>query len=62
MGQSLESPPVRRSRLSIAIVAAACLVGWCGAFGVASQQATPSARPNIVLMFPDNLGWGEVNV
>jgi arylsulfatase A-like enzyme len=27
-----------------------------------AQQRSPSARPNIVLMFPDNLGWGEVNV
>jgi arylsulfatase len=26
-----------------------------------AQNANPE-RPNIVLMFPDNLGWGEVNV
>jgi arylsulfatase len=25
-----------------------------------SAQQTPAERPNIVLMFPDNLGWGEV--
>ena len=35
---------------------------WPGVSGVASQRATPASRPNIVLMFPDNLGWGEVNV
>ncbi len=52
----------RRSRSCFAIVAGACLVLWLGAFGVASEQPTSSARPNIVLMFPDNLGWGEVNV
>ena len=45
-----------------AIVASACLVLWLGVLGVASEQATPASRPNIVLMFPDNLGWGEVNV
>jgi arylsulfatase A-like enzyme len=35
---------------------------WLGAFGLASEQTPSSTRPNIVLMFPDNLGWGEVNV
>jgi arylsulfatase len=29
---------------------------------VARQQPAPASRPNIILMFPDNLGWGEVNV
>jgi hypothetical protein len=39
-----------------------------GALGVFDGQPVPAtrptaaARPNIVLMFPDNLGWGEVNV
>ena len=37
-------------------------VSRLGALGVASEQATPASRPNVVLMFPDNLGWGEVNV
>jgi arylsulfatase len=49
----------------LAIAASACLVLWLGGLGVASEQAAPAApasRPNIVLMFPDNLGWGEVNV
>ena len=45
-----------------AIVASACLVLWLGMLGVASEQAAPVSRPNVVLMFPDNLGWGEVNV
>src|SRR5215204_1174512 len=41
----------------------ACFIFWLGAPGVAGeQQATPASRPNIVLIFPDNLGWGEVNV
>src|SRR6187397_69363 len=32
--------------------------------GAPDQQsnAQPAGRPNIVLMFPDNLGWGEVGV
>ena len=51
-----------RSQRLFAIAASACLVLWLGALGVASEQATPASRPNIVLMFPDNLGWGEVNV
>jgi hypothetical protein len=41
---------MRRWFLSIAILLCPCQV-W----------AQPS-RPNIVLMFPDNLGWGEVGV
>jgi arylsulfatase len=28
--------------------------------GVAAPQDRPQPQPNIVLMFPDNLGWGEV--
>jgi hypothetical protein len=44
-----------------AIVALAFVV-WLGAFVAASEHATPATRPNIVLIFPDNLGWGEVNV
>src|SRR5262245_39710835 len=41
------------------------LVMWVGAWaGLAAQAPAPAPanRPNIVLMFPDNLGWGEVNV
>ena len=40
------------SRLLMA--ASVCLLVWLAVPGVASEQA---ARPNIVLMFPDNLGW-----
>ncbi|MBL0173272.1 MAG: sulfatase-like hydrolase/transferase [Gemmatimonadaceae bacterium] len=29
---------------------------------VASRQQAPATRPNIIMMFPDNLGWGEVGV
>ena len=29
-------------------------------FGAANLSAQRAQRPNIVLMFPDNLGWGEV--
>src|SRR5262245_52231080 len=28
----------------------------------ASEQPAGQQRPNVVLMFPDNLGWGEVGV
>lgn len=28
----------------------------------ASAQPAPKQPPNIVLIFPDNLGWGEVGV
>src|SRR6185295_3869439 len=27
-----------------------------------ARGAQPASRPNVVLMFPDNLGWGEVGV
>src|SRR5262245_48335071 len=29
---------------------------------VKAQRTSQSRRPNIVLIFPDNLGWGEVGV
>lgn len=32
-----------------------------GAVALAMSGAA-QARPNVVLMFPDNLGWGEVGV
>ena len=42
--------------------AAASLVALValGVMWAPAQIAAQSARPNIVLMFPDNLGWGEV--
>ena len=48
------------------LLLAACmfLVGLAGpaALDVEAQRAAsqPATRPNIVLIFPDNLGWGEV--
>jgi arylsulfatase len=45
-----------------AILAGACAGLWFGVPGVASEQAPAAPRPNVVIMFPDNLGWGEVNV
>ena len=30
--------------------------------GTGSGSVSAQAHPNIVLMFPDNLGWGEVGV
>jgi arylsulfatase len=50
------------SRLRFATLAGVCFVLWAGVVGVAGDQPAAPARPNIVLMFPDNLGWGEVNV
>jgi arylsulfatase len=47
-----------------ALVAAMC-VGFAlsGRLGVAVDvSAAQAPRPNIVLIFPDNLGWGEVGV
>ena len=43
-------------------LACACVVLWLSAFAMVSGQTAAPARPNIVLMFPDNLGWGELNV
>ncbi len=42
------------ARLPLALAAAATLAVPCAAHA--------AQRPNIVLMFPDNLGWGEVGV
>ena len=44
---------------------AALAASWGLVFDIAAQYAPPleaaqAARPNIVLIFPDNLGWGEV--
>src|SRR5687767_15957639 len=39
-------------------VVVALLFGCIGASALNAQQQ----RPNIVLIFPDNLGWGEVGV
>src|SRR6188508_1468568 len=45
-----------------AILAGVCFLSWLGGPPAAPVQTAQASRPNIVLMFPDNLGWGEVNV
>lgn len=53
---------MRRWPSVLALAAGACLL-WQSGSGVAAARRQPSpSRPNILLMFPDNLGWGEVNV
>jgi len=62
MTRPLGSLTVWRSPRVFAMVASGCLVLRLGVLGAASEQATSASQPNIVLMFPDNPGWGEVNV
>jgi arylsulfatase len=51
-----EDSPMLSPRLGL-LVASVCLAG------VSLSGAVPqTSRPNIVLIFPDNLGWGEVGV
>ena len=51
----------RRSHVAAVIVGAGLMVS--GTVPVTPGDLTAQApRPNIVLMFPDNLGWGEVGV
>ncbi|MDP6605217.1 MAG: sulfatase-like hydrolase/transferase [Dehalococcoidia bacterium] len=50
---------LRRPRRFIACWLLAGL-GLTGAAAPVAAQDTAPERPNIVLMFPDNLGWGEV--
>jgi arylsulfatase len=45
-------------RATVAVV----LLGTIATQAEAPEAAIQSARPNIVLIFPDNLGWGELNV
>ena len=47
------------ARVAVALIAGA-LANLAVAAPSAAQPARSAARPNIVLMFPDNLGWGEV--
>ena len=46
------------------LLAACVLLAGVTASDLEAQRAAaqPSTRPNIVLIFPDNLGWGEVGV
>ena len=43
-----------------AVVLGAALVGPAVMRVTSGEVSAQAARPNIVLMFPDNLGWGEV--
>jgi hypothetical protein len=49
-----------RRRLAAFILCAALMVP--GVWQWASPGFSAQTPPNIVLMFPDNLGWGEVGV
>jgi arylsulfatase len=44
------------------VLAAASLVSVDAAAQTAARPPAQQRRPNIVLIFPDNLGWGEVGV
>ena len=39
---------------------ACCILLFAVSHALPAQRPQPPQRPNIVLMFPDNLGWGEV--
>ena len=43
-------------------IASVLLSGIASVPSAAIAQRSQEQRPNIVLMFPDNLGWGEVGV
>ena len=48
-----------RRILAVALVSAGTV--WSGALGIGPAKVVAQAsRPNVVLIFPDNLGWGEV--
>ncbi|HXV30564.1 MAG TPA: arylsulfatase, partial [Sinorhizobium sp.] len=52
---------------SLGGVALLALLSYVATSSGAAQQAAPAtsapqSRPNVVLIFPDNLGWGEVGV
>lgn len=52
----------RQLGLIAAFALTTCTAGYLSAEGIGDAPRVPQARPNIVLMFPDNLGWGEVGV
>jgi arylsulfatase A-like enzyme len=55
--------PRHRDLLACCAALAAILSGVPGESNAQrGQPSRPANRPNIVLMFPDNLGWGEVGV
>lgn len=49
------------ARLPVALIVGA-VATLAGAVPCAARAAEAARRPNVVLMFPDNLGWGEVGV
>ena len=49
----------RRARLSTFVVCVALVLTGLAVSHTVTLSAQ-RARPNIVLIFPDNLGWGEV--
>jgi arylsulfatase A-like enzyme len=51
-------PSSRRRRFAMVVVLA--VFALSGSFSRGEDVLTAQDRPNIVLMFPDNLGWGEV--
>ncbi len=46
--------------LAVVLLLAVVVFGGKTTVQMASSRAEDAQRPNIVLMFPDNLGWGEV--
>src|SRR5215216_5045665 len=58
-GPLLERGSSIMQKLSCTVVIVGLLVSTLTAPD-AGAQPTQAERPNIVLMFPDNLGWGEV--
>ena len=53
--------PMRKAAIGVCCLLLSSIALQGDAPGQGSN-AQPAGRPNIVLMFPDNLGWGEVGV
>jgi len=54
---------LRRRRLALVTAGMLLSLGWPGAARSTTEAtAVQPDRPNVVLIFPDNLGWGEVGV
>lgn len=56
----MDAPSLRQAARRGSRIAAVALVVLAAAASPASAQRTPPTRPNVVLIFPDNIGWGEV--